>query len=211
MDIADDDFWPPISRFSSALSLDPWDASSYVASRILSLTMVARIELRRLFARCTAARKCIFRAFDHAFEGVKDFRVPPTFGHFFAHGSQRLDGGECLLVWPFRSQRVVDIHNLKHAGGDRYRIFAKAVGISRAVVPLVMMTDDGEYRTERLQRRADALTDNRMLPDYPPFLRREAPRLQQDGIWNGDLSDVVHNAGTAQCGDLVVRQTYFLT
>src|SRR5579872_3370768 len=37
MDIADDDFWPPISRFSSALSLDPWDASSYVTSRILSL------------------------------------------------------------------------------------------------------------------------------------------------------------------------------
>ena len=73
------------------------------------------------------------------------------------------------------------------------------------------MADDRKHKTERLQWRADALANYRMLPDNCPFVRSQTSGLQQNRIRYSNLSYIVHDSGTTQGCTLIFRKFQLFT
>src|SRR5712692_5539931 len=60
------------------------------------------------------------------------------------HGLKCIGNGKGLLIWSFGCQRIKNIDNLQHPGGNRDSVSSKPIWITGAVELLVMMTNDGK-------------------------------------------------------------------
>src|SRR5277367_2506945 len=75
----------------------------------------------------------------------------------------------------------------------------------------MVMPNDRENQTKRLQRSTNTLSQDRMLTNELPLCGRERSGLQQNRIRHSDLSNVMHNASATQSGDLLGRKAQVLT
>src|SRR5579859_3130624 len=65
-----------------------------------------------------------------------------------------------------------------------------------------MMANDGQHQAKRSERGADALSNHWMFAHYLPFLFREPRRLQQNGVGNGNLANIMDGACSPQSIDI---------
>src|SRR5216684_6840262 len=179
---------------------------------IFLVTSVRTIRRPGLAAGHRPARKEVCRAApNQPLELVKDVRIPPSLGYFLFHRLQRIGDGKGLLIRSVGGQGVININNLQHTRGNRDSLAPKPIRVARAVELLVVMPDDRKYKTERFQWRTNALAYYRMLADNCPFVGRQSPRLQQNRIRHGNLSNVVHDSGTTQRGNLILKESQLFT
>src|SRR5882724_758516 len=74
-----------------------------------------------------------------------------------------------------------------------------------------MVADDWKDQTKRLQRFADSLSDNWVLPHQLPFLGGQTAWLQDDRIRNRNLPDVVDHARAPECGEHILWKAEVLS
>ena len=84
---------------------------------------------------------------------------------------------------------------MEDAGEQRDLLADEAVGVAGAVVPLVVVADERALGGELVDVLEDLLALGRVLVHEDPLLARELLRLQQDGVADADLADVVEKAG----------------
>jgi len=77
-------------------------------------------------------------------ELLKNVRIPPNFSYLLFHGLKCIGNGKGLFIWSFGCQRIKNIDNLQHPGGNRDGVSSKPIWITGAVELLVMMTNDGK-------------------------------------------------------------------
>jgi hypothetical protein len=78
----------------------------------------------------------------------------------------------------------------------------EAGGITATVMAFVMMTHDFRQFAVHLDARQGFVTDFDMLLDQIILQAGQAARLEQDGIGNGDLADVMQNRRPIQTFDI---------
>src|SRR6266566_437894 len=110
---------------------------------------------------------------------------------------------ESRLVRTRGPQRVVYVHHLQDASEPGNTLAGERIGVSGAVEVLVMIADDGQHQTKRLQGAADVLSGNRMALHYDPFLGGEIRALFQYLVRDRNLAQIVQISATAQSDDLV--------
>ena len=137
----------------------------------------------RTCSRCAAREEICGTASDQPLELVEDVRIPPAFGDFLFHRLQCIGDGKGRLIRPIGSQSVINIDDLQHSGGNWDGLSPKPIWIPRAIEFFVVVSNDRKHEAKGLQRRADALSNHRMLPDKFPFVWGQRLRLQQNCIW----------------------------
>src|SRR4029077_13795087 len=93
--------------------------------------------------RRTSGQELRSPAPDKPLEFIKDLRIPPAMGYFLFHGLKRLGDGKRVLIWPDRSQRVINVNYLQHPGGNGDCLSSETIWIPRAIEPLMMVAEDG--------------------------------------------------------------------
>src|SRR6266702_2737908 len=132
-------------------------------------------------------------------EGLKDFRVKVRWMGLPASLYNSLPGGimiESCLVVPLTAQRVILIRQHDNPPLQRNLLALQPVRVARSIPPFMMGEGDGRrHLQERVGRpMQDVAADNGMRLDNLELLGSEAVRLEQDGIRNTDLADIVHRA-----------------
>src|SRR5439155_17022897 len=84
---------------------------------------------------------------------------------------------------------------------------AKAIRIAAAIHFFMMMPYHWEDSAKRLERRADSLSNNRMLLHDSSFFRVQRPGFKKNAFWHVNLSYVVEPAGDAEFEQVVVTKT----
>ncbi len=119
------------------------------------------------------------------------FRIPKAASRLFAHGLCGHLVGQCGFVGAGRAKGIVDVNHLQNAGQHWYLGSPEAVRIARSVGVLVVMTNDRQHETQRVQRLADIFArDGVKLHDLPLF-RSEVTALFEDVVGNRDLAEIV--------------------
>ena len=72
----------------------------------------------------------------------------------------------------------------------------------------MVMPDHWQDAAQRLQRGADALPNNGMLPDDLGLFRVQCGGLEKNLIWHGHFSDIVKQACDPQLLQFFFRQTH---
>src|SRR5262249_50832297 len=103
------------------------------------------------------------------------------------------DGVEC----------IDDADNLRE---ERHVRATQAVRVARAVQSLMMVADYRPHELERSERSTQPLTDDRMLPHETGFLWCERLRLEENGVGNAYLPDIVQERPATQREQLRVGQ-----
>jgi hypothetical protein len=85
-------------------------------------------------------------------------------------------------------ERIGDEDDARRQGNA---LAGQAVGVSLAVYALVAGTSDLPHERMQIDFAEDALGDQWTGAHRPPLLLVQPPRLQQDGLWDSDLADVV--------------------
>ena len=106
------------------------------------------------------------------------------------------------LVRAVVDHRVVGVGDRDDPGTERDLVGAQAVGVAVSAEALVVMEDDRHRVTERRCVLEDDLADARVLDDAAPLGRGQGCRLVEDGLWQGDLADVVQERRDADPIDL---------
>src|SRR5258708_7938231 len=96
-------------------------------------------------------------AVNHGLELIQHRTIPPATLYFFSHDGESFFRGKSLAIRPVGGQRVIYIRDLQNACGKRNLLTLQAVGIARAVLLFVMMTNDRQHVAEGSQRRANPL------------------------------------------------------
>ena len=79
---------------------------------------------------------------------------------------------------------------------------AESRGVARAVPPLVVVVDDGDGAAQERDLLDQPATDLGVRAHHRPLLRRERTRLEEDGVGNADLADVVEQHAVLDVGHL---------
>src|SRR5205807_8885850 len=114
---------------------------------------------------------------------------------------EELDGagaGAGAVVGPVGGDGVVDVGELEDLRRHGELRAEQAVGIARAVQPLVVPADDGQEVPQALERLADALADERVLVHHDPLFFGQPAGLVDDLGGDPDLADVVQDAALAE-------------
>ena len=113
--------------------------------------------------------------------------------------------GQCLLVGqrghPVGSggrHRFEGISDVEDPGEPRDLVTDEPVGIAGAVVPLVVVADDRQFRAELRDRSDDLGAQDRMRVHDHPLVAVEAVLLEKDGIRDTDLADIVEQPAPFQ-------------
>src|SRR5437870_1816174 len=94
-----------------------------------------------------------------------------------------------------RIERVADRNDARQLRNARAR---EAIGISGPVEMLVVVADDGQQARPGTKGRDDVLADDRMQVHRDLFVGVERPGLEEDGVRNSDLADVVDEAAAVE-------------
>ena len=149
------------------------------------------------------------RFLQHSFESGHQFRIPPAAARFFPHDFQRFFLRERLAVGPIGGERIVDVHGLQDARGERNFLAFQMVGIAAAILLFMVRTDDRQNVAESFQRRANALADDRMLFHDLSLGGIQWAGLQQDEFGHGDFADIVNDSAAPQRVALFLGQSDF--
>src|SRR5580700_770241 len=107
------------------------------------------------------------------------FRIPQPPRGFLAHGLGRRFVGEGRFVGASGPQGVINVHNLQHSRQHRNLRCHEPVRISRPIRMLMMVPNNRQYQSERVQRLADIFPSYGMeLHDLPLRRSEIAPFLQ---------------------------------
>src|SRR5262249_38526166 len=83
---------------------------------------------------------------------------------------------------------------------------AEAVGVAVAVPALMMVANDGEDGFQGFHWPADFFSPSGVAAHYDPFVGVELAGLEQNGIGNADLSDVVEESSPVKRLELAAPQ-----
>ena len=106
-------------------------------------------------------------------------------------------------------KRIVHIHNLQDPRGQGNLLAFQSIRIPGAIQFFMVMTNNRQHETEGFKWSADSFPQNRMLLHDAEFLRRQATRLKQNGLRHSDLANIVHDSGSPQSDELLLRQPNF--
>jgi len=70
----------------------------------------------------------------------------------------------------------------------------------------VVVADDSGYQVKGPEWKTDSLADDDVLSHDLPFFREQWTRLTEDGLGDGDLTDVVNRASDRECAQFVLAQ-----
>src|SRR5206468_3012070 len=127
-------------------------------------------------------------------EGFHDVRVELD-ASVLADLAKGLLGGEGLgAVGPRRGHRLERVGDVEDPRPERDVLALEAVGIARAVEPLVVVADDRDLRAELLYLAGDARPDLGVAVHLDALVAAEAGLLEQDGVAHPDLAHVVEEA-----------------
>src|ERR1035438_9886144 len=133
--------------------------------------------------------------------------IPPPALRLVAHGFDRPFMGKSFSVGTVSRQSVVDICHLQDTRRESNLLALQAIGISRTIQFFVMVPNNGQNQTERLQRSADPLACDWMLLHNGPLLFIEGTRFDQDMFGDAYLADVMDDSAPPQRNTLFLRQT----
>src|SRR5712691_638866 len=106
-----------------------------------------------------------------------------------------------------RRQCVIHIRDADNLRQKRNSITAQSLWIAAAVQALVMAPDNRPDGAQRLQRCAQRIADVRMLFHQLELCGGQGTALEEDGIGNPDLSDVVQVTAAVQRLEIRLRNT----
>ena len=98
-------------------------------------------------------------------------------------------------VGPGRVHRVEAVGHRQDPGHQWDRFPFQPVGISGAVVPLVVREHRGQQVRDPAESLEDPAADQDVLGDLREFLGRQRAPLAQDRVGHADLADVVEQSG----------------
>src|ERR671922_467059 len=136
-------------------------------------------------------------ATDHVHEHADDRRVELRAGSGSYLAERALDPHRSP-VGPVARHRVEGICDREDPRRQGNVVASKPVGISRAVEPLVMVTDQLDGRREEGHWGDDLLADHRVRSHDVPLGDAERARLAQDVLGDAHLPDVVEEEPVAQ-------------
>ena len=113
--------------------------------------------------------------------------------------------GDRVAVWAPGHHRLVGIGDRDDPGTDGDLLPGEAVWIPATVEPFVMVEHDRGRVAQRAGLLEDDLADLGMLRDDPPLGVVELARLGQDLLGDGELAEVVEQAGDPDPLDLALR------
>src|SRR6185312_14093828 len=116
---------------------------------------------------------------------------------------ERLVGRLGPRVWAVGDHGVEGVADRDDAGAERDVGAGEAVGVAAAVEGLVRGADELRGAAERGGGGDDPLADDGVPAHEGPFLVVEGSRLVDDGVWDGDLADVVQRGGVAYLGEIL--------
>src|SRR5207302_11378528 len=103
------------------------------------------------------------RGLHHGFQFVHKRTIPPTLLYFLAYESKSAFRRHRFAIRTICSKGVVNIHDLQNSGRQRDRVAFQTVRVPTAVHFLVVVTDNRQNGSKRLEWRADTGPDNRVL------------------------------------------------
>ena len=115
-----------------------------------------------------------------------------------------------------RLVRTAAHDDLERVGGrddvglDRHEVAAELIGVTIAVVALVMRADDRHEVAERLDSVHDRGAEDRMGAHDDPLVLGQRAWLVQDRVGYSDLADVVEERAELHSADLIGRKIHFL-
>ena len=127
-----------------------------------------------------------------------EFGIAPAALRFFEHDFERVGVGERRLIGTRGGEGVIDVGDLQNARQQRNPFAAEAVGIAGAIPPLVMAADDGQHRRQGLHGPANFLAADGVHAHDLPLVGTEHAVLEEDGVGDADLADVVQIAAAIE-------------
>ena len=114
--------------------------------------------------------------------------------------------GKCGLVGSFAAEGIINVGEIRQAGGRRDIVAGQAVRVAGAVPAFVVVANHrpghseigqpfAEFAADRLHNRA---ADNGMRFHHPPFLGRKLGRLQKNCVGQRQLANVVDRDALVQ-------------
>src|SRR2546423_654803 len=120
---------------------------------------------------------------------------------------QRLGPVTGLAVRPRARHRLERVSHVEDSALDRDLVPAQPIRVASAVDPLMQVADPrGELRHARAGD--DRAAELRMPAHDGDLLPRQATRLQEDGVADPDLADVVEERGHANLLDALLAQAH---
>src|SRR5439155_27021859 len=109
---------------------------------------------------------------------------------------------------PLGRQRVEHVDDADDLREQRHLTVAEAVGVTRAVEPLVMMAHDRTHGAQRSKTGAQRVAHERMLAHHPRLVRTERAVFQEDAVWHGNLADVVQKAAALESREVLFVEAH---
>ncbi len=198
----------PTVRETSAR--DPaFDQDDKVSVRMVSSRTAAPAEPRAFssVAMRLYCGRCLARASGDSFSNTSsssnELAIPPTPADLVAQDAESALGRERLAIRAIGGQGVEDVRSLQDASDEGNLVASQAIGITAAILALMMPADNGQHVAKGLQRGANALANRGMRLHQLAFVHVERPRLQQHAFGDGDFADIVNHAAAAE-GDAIV-------
>ncbi len=113
-----------------------------------------------------------------------------------------------LAIRPVGCHRLDSIGQSQDAGFQRDLLADQAIRIALAIVTLVVVANERGDIVERLEFSQQIRPNGDMVLDQVVLLQGQMTRFEEDDLWDGQLADVVHEAGPAQQLDFVWRQAH---
>ena len=112
-------------------------------------------------------------------------------------------GGERRSIRARARAGIVEVDRADDLREDRDFVAAQAVGIAAAVEALVVVPDDLADEPQRTQLAAQPVADHGVLLHQLELFARERRRLEQQGVRDADLADVVQVAAAIEGRDIL--------
>ena len=105
--------------------------------------------------------------------------------------------GEGVPITAVHGKSIEHVHDSAYTCLDRDLLTRKTLWVARPVPSFVVAQSDHAADTEdlRVGPSKDAGADPGMLLHDPPLLGGQRTRLEEDGVRNADLSDIMHGTG----------------
>src|SRR5882762_9554906 len=141
------------------------------------------------------------------FQLIDQETIPPAAFYFFPYDGEGLFRRESLAIGPVRSERVVDVGDLKDARGE-WNLFAlQAVRVPGAVLLFVVVANDRQHIAKGSKWGANSFTYDRVLLHDFSFFRSQRSRFEQDVLRHGQLTYIVHETASAESDAQVLGQS----
>ena len=122
------------------------------------------------------------------------------------------DVADGILARPSRAVRafggegIEDVHHGEDAGGEGDLLAFEPLGVAGAIPFFVVAVGDVEGGVQEGDGGEQLVGEGGVLAHEGPFVIGEGGGLEQDGVWDGHLADVVEQGAAAQVDELVIGE-----